>query len=310
MNIFSRIVAATAPCLLFASLVNAAIPSGYTGKVFTGDTLKGHPQAIPGVVKAVFFDEGGREVGFHDDRIVPFGSIRVDTAEMTVGMQPFGSGDRNADGSVPPQGSYHLGWIAAGEWVKSTVHVKAAGVYNITTYEAVASTPNTQTISFNDGTPVTISNLAPTTAPAGNEIWHNWNTFSNVATVTLDTGLWVLKLTFVNEPFNCDKLIFTLKSETGSLPMRTGGNMRLSCALRAHCANNSLAISYDLPQPGKACLSIVNCNGRTVSQLREGTLCAGVHVQTAPITGLCPGVYFLRLESSGIAEETRFMIGR
>jgi hypothetical protein len=225
-------------------------------------------------------------------------------------MQPFGSGDRNADGSVPPQGSYHLGWIAAGEWVKSTVHVKTAGVYNITTYEAVASTPNTQTISFNDGTPVTISNLAPTTAPAGNEIWHNWNTFSNVATVTLDTGLWVLKLTFVNEPFNCDKLIFTLKSETGSMPMRTGGDMGPSCALRANCVNNRLAVSYDLPQAGKASLSIVNCHGRTVSNLQEGPLCTGAHVENVPIKGLCPGFYFLRLESSGISEETRFMIGR
>jgi hypothetical protein len=310
MNMLSRIVAATAPCLLFAAFLNAAVPSGYAGRVFTGDTLKGHPQAIPGVVKAVFFDEGGREVGFHDDRIVPFGSIRVDTAEMTVGMQPFGSGDRNADGSVPPQGSYHLGWIAAGEWVKSTVHVKTAGVYNITTYEAVASTPNTQTISFNDGAPVTISNLAPTTAPAGNEIWHNWNTFSNVATVTLDTGLWVLKLTFVNEPFNCDKLIFTLGSETGSMPVRTGGDMCPSCALRTNCVNNKLAVSYDLPQAGRASLSIVNCHGRTVSNLREGLLCAGAHLENVPITGLCPGVYFLRLESSGISEETRFMIGR
>jgi hypothetical protein len=310
MNVFSRIASAAEACMVFASLVNAAIPAGYTGTVFTGDTLKGHPQTIPGIIKAVFFDEGGREVGFHDDRIVPFGSIRMDTAEKTVGMQPFGTGDRNADGSVPPQGSYHLGWIGAGEWVKSTVHVKTAGEYNISTYEAVASSPNTQTISFNDGTPVTISNLAPTTAPAGNEIWHNWNTFGNVATVTLDTGLFVLKLTFVNEPFNCDKLIFTLKNETGTMPMRYGGNARLSCTLRAHSATNGLVVSYDPPQAGTALLSIVNCNGRTVLPLQERLLSAGAHVETVPIAGLCPGVYFLRLKQGGISGESRFIITR
>lgn len=310
MSVPNRIAATVAPCLLIASLLNAAIPAGYSGKVFTGDTLKGHPQGIPGVIKAVFFDEGGREVGFHDDRIIPFGSIRADTAEKTVGMQPFGTGDRNADGSVPPQGSWHLGWIAAVEWLKFTVHVNPAGVYNISTYEAVASTPNTQTISFNDGIPVTISNLAPTTAPAGNEIWHNWNTFSNVATITLDTGLSVLKLTFINEPFNCDKLIFTLKNETGVMPIRNGGNARLLYALRAHAVENRLAVSYSLPQPGRTCLSIVNCNGRAVWPAQERLLPAGVHGETVSLTGLCPGVYFLRLKHRGISEESRFIFTR
>jgi hypothetical protein len=310
MNIFTRIAGAIAPCLLYVSLLYAAIPAGYTGKVFTGDTLKGHPQGIPGVIKAVFFDEGGREVGFHDPRIIPFGSIRTDTAEKTVGMQPFGDGDRNADGSVPPQGSWHLGWIGTGEWLKFTVHVKTAGVYNISTYEAVASTPNTQSISVNDGTPVTISNLAPTTAPAGNEIWHNWNTFTNVATINLDSGLCVLKLTFVSEPFNCDKFMFTLKNETGSVPLPAYGNAGPSYALRTNFGKNGLAVSYDLPQAGRTSLSIVDCQGRTVSRFQERLLPAGAHVETVPLYGICPGVYFLRLKQNGEFEESRFIIDR
>jgi hypothetical protein len=309
MNMLSRIAAAVAPCLFIVSLLNAAIPAGYTGKVFSGDTLKGHPQTIPGVIKAVFFDEGGREVGFHDDRIIPFGSIRVDTADKTVGMQPFDGSDRNADGSIPPQGSWHLSWIGAGEWVKFTVHVKTAGQYGIGIYEAVANSVNTQTISFNEGTPVTISNLAQTTGPAF-EVWHDWNLFNNVATVNLDTGLFVLKFTFVNEPFNCDKLIFTLKNATGSMPIRNGGNARPSYALRAHTAENRLAVSYGLPQSGKTCLSIVNCNGRTVSLQQERLLPAGSHRETVPLARLCPGVYFLRLKHNGISEESRFIITR
>jgi Carbohydrate binding module (family 6) len=310
MNMSGRIAASAAPCLLVASLLYAAIPAGYTGTVFTGDTLKGHPQAIPGVIKAVFFDEGGREVGFHDDRIVPFGSIRVDTAEMTVGMQPFGTGDRNADGSVPPQGSYHLGWIGAGEWVKFTVHVTTAGVYNISTYEAVASSPNTQTISFNDGAPVTISNLAPTTAPAGNEIWHNWNTFGNVATVNLDTGLVVLKLTFVTDPFNCDKLMFTLKSQTRIIQAPATENARLSSKLRIHSEKSRLAVSFDLHQAGNVFLSIIDCEGRTVSQIQEGMLSAGAYEEIVPFMKLNPGVFFVRLKQDGISEESWFVISR
>jgi hypothetical protein len=119
-----------------------------------------------------------------------------------------------------------------------------------------------------------------------------------------------LKLTFVNEPFNCDKLIFTLKTETGSLPMQTGGNARFLYALSTNTVKNGLAVSYDLPFAGNACLSIVNCNGRSVSVRQAGLLSAGAHVETVPLAGLCPGVYFLRLKHNRISEESRFFITR
>lgn len=310
MGVPNRIALAAAAFLFCVSLLNAAVPPGYTGKVFTGDTLNGHPQAIPGVVKAVFFDEGGPEVGFHDTWSVNFGTIRLDSADKHVGMQPFGSGDRNADGSVPPQGSYHLSWIDVGEWIRCTVHVMTAGQYDVTTYEAVSATPNSQSVSFNDGTPIPISNLAPTTAPAGNEIWHNWNTFNNVATVNLDTGLFVLKLTFVTNSFNCDKLMFTLKNGTGLVSGSIGHNACFSFALRTRSEKNRLAVSYVLPQAGKTSLSIVNYNGRTVSLLQERLLSAGAHAETVPLAGLCPGVYFLELKLNGISEESKFIITR
>ncbi len=310
MRFYPAFAVTALSCFVSASLVSAAIPAGYTGRVFTGDTLKGNPQTIPGVIKAVFFDEGGPEVGFHDTWSVNFGTIRLDSADMHVGMQPFGSGDRNADGSVPPAGSYHLSWIDVGEWVRFTVHVKVAGVYGISSYEAVAATPNTQTISFNGGTPVTILNLAQTTAPAGNEIWHNWNTFNTVATASLDTGLFVLQLTFVTNSFNCDKLIFTLENETPSVPTRTGENACRSYALRTHSEKGGLEVSYALPQAGKTCLSIVNCHGEAVWPQQEHLLSAGAHRETVPLTGLGSGVYFLRLKLGGISEESRFIITR
>jgi hypothetical protein len=74
--------------------------------------------------------------------------------------------------------------------------------------------------------------------------------------------------------------------------------------------NSGLAVSYDLSQDGTALLSIVNCNGRTVLRLRERLLSAGRNVETLPLAGLCPGVYFLRLKYNGISKESRFIITR
>lgn len=249
-------------------------------------------------------------MGYHDGSPGNTGgTMRPDPADINVDMQQFASGtDVNVDGSTPALGSWHLSWIDLGDWFKCTIHVNTAGQYNISTYQAVAGTPNSQTISFNDGTPITISNLAATSTPAGHEIWHNWGTFPNVATVTLDTGLCVLKWTFTSASFNFDKIILTLKTQTGtSSPV---ANAHPSYAMRANTGKSLLSVSYNLPVAGKIQVSITDCNGKTVSAPLAQNRAAGAQIQTLPIAGLCPGVYFVRLSHNGISTESRFIVAR
>jgi hypothetical protein len=119
-----------------------------------------------------------------------------------------------------------------------------------------------------------------------------------------------MKLTFVNEPFNCDKFMFTLKSATGSLPMRTDANEQLLNALRTRFVKNGVAVAYELPQSGKVGILIVNANGAIVSSRQERFLSVGAHSEIVPLSGECPGVYFVRLTHSGIVEESRFIIAK
>jgi hypothetical protein len=295
MRFDSTLVVATLLCLLPVASSHSGIPADYKGKVFTGDTLKGHPQQIPGAIKAVFFDEGGEGVAYHDPRFIPFGSIRLDSLEKLVGMQPFGTGDQSIDGSAIPIGSYHLGWMDANEWIKCTVRIKTAGVYNISLFEAVASTPNSQAVSVNDGPPVMISNLPPTNGST--EIWHCWKTFNNVGTITLDTGLSVIKVDYSSATFNADKVIFTLKSPTVAAPEKARGLPLRAPSLTTRVLADGIMVSYSLSEVDNVALSIVDCKGRTVIALPERNLAAGNHDQSIAAGHLSDGVYIIRLKS-------------
>ncbi len=307
MRLDCKIAAIAASLFLAITLVNAALPAGYTGTVFTGDTLKGHPQGIPGVVKGVFFDQGGEGVGYHDGSPGNTGgTMRPDPADINVDMQPFTLGtDLNTDGSNADTGSWHLSWIDVGDWERFTVHVNTAGEYNISTYQAVAGTPNTQTISFNEGTPITISNLAPTSTPAGHEIWHNWGTFPNVATVTLDTGLCLVQFTFVTASFNFDKLIFALKGQTGTNQAATARSVN-TLGVKAVVSDAVLTATFTLPTSGLTKISVVDCLGRTVIAGEPKNMASGMQSEVIGVGTIGKGVYFVHLEHNSASAVVPF----
>jgi hypothetical protein len=306
MRLFGKVAVVAILCSIAVSTSWSGIPATYTGKVFTGDTLKGHPQQIPGVVKAVFFDEGGEGIGYHDGSSGNTGgTMRPLAADINVDMQPFNGLDLYLDGSAPTKESWHLSWIDQGDWFRCIVHVNSAGTYNVGTYQAVASTPNTQTLTIDEGTPVTISNLA--TTPSGNhEIWHNWKTFNNVASVKLDTGLHVVKWTFVTASFNFDKILFS--KSTDVQPSTASVTTRQSFAPRVASERNAVAVSFKLPEAGRTALSIVDCKGRTVASAPERFLAAGIQKQTLSTATLCPGIYFVKIRQNGSSIESRFAV--
>jgi hypothetical protein len=224
-------------CFLCASYLFAAIPAGYTGTPFSFDTLLGKPQQIPGIVKAVFFDNGGEGVAFHDAAGNQGGSMRLNAssqqiqADFAVDMQVYTGNDWDVvgygtsgqhDSSVTAaRPTWHLSWIDAsgpasvGDWLKYTVHVKTAGTYYISWKQATANANGLQTLTFYDGASVktdSIRNIPVCITPPGcPEVWHAWTVNANVDTVTLDTGLQVIEINFVTGSWNFDWMRFILK---------------------------------------------------------------------------------------------------
>src|SRR5262252_5041292 len=76
--------------------------------------FSGTPVALPGLVLAANFDNGGEGVAYHDTTGGNAGGAYRATG---VDIEPASDG------------GYDVGWIAAGEWLNYTVNVGSAGAY-------------------------------------------------------------------------------------------------------------------------------------------------------------------------------------
>lgn len=321
MRLYHKVAAiAVALCALSAgaAVIPSGIPAGYTGKPFCCDTLMRHYQQIPGVIKAVFFDSGGEGVGFHDatpgndNTVEAVKSMRTDNgvqiqADYSVEMQVFNSTwDWTVYLMPEDTGSWHISWINPTEYQRMSCHVNVAGTYSICLHEVPASTPNTTSITFNEDTTTTIyvNNLhVPTAAQIKSEVWHAWDTFPNVAQVTLDTGLYVIKYEYVQGGFNFDWLKFTLTT-----PLEAGFSPYVKSAavpfgLHAILSGNNLKLSYFGSGAGNAGISLVDCAGRTVySSTESGGGSVGPNTVSVDVRNMHRGVYFVKVEQNRRSE--------
>lgn len=134
----------------------------------------GSPAALPGVIEAEKFDEGGAGVAY------------VDTTPGNSGGV-FRSTDVDIATTSDAGGGYTLGWVKPGEWLNYTVSVAAAGTYDIEVRVASASTGGTFHIEVN-GANKTGSLTVPNTGD-----WQAWTTVRRTG-VSLSAGTQVWRL--------------------------------------------------------------------------------------------------------------------
>ncbi|HUI92097.1 MAG TPA: hypothetical protein VLX68_07610 [Chitinivibrionales bacterium] len=288
-------------CFLFVTMAGAAIPPGYTGTPYAGDTLLGKPQQLPGVIKEIFVDVGGGNVTTQ-----AYSNWDYDC----LGYGTNGQLDSSVNATHPTS---HLAYMAQGLNPKYTVHVNTAGTYYVDFKLAnVNAPPNLITLTYYNGTKVqtdSVKNLPAVvlvTPPPGGvtEIWHNWTVNFAVDSVTLDTGLQVVQITFAQGAWNSDWARFRLK---GGTDVRTAAPLHAGPAgLRAELiANDRLSVSCNAAGPVR--ISLIDCAGRTVLSTQERFLSAGTHELILPSIGTHHGVYVLRLEQNGISAESRIL---
>ena len=168
-----------------ATVVNSAlVASSSIGSFSTGGTTSGTstpyggtPAAIPGVVEAERFDDGGEGVAYHDvDAGNSGGQFRATDVDIEV------TSDTN--------GGYDVGWIAPGEWLNYTVNVAAAGSYQLDARVAAAGAGGTFHIEVG-GVNKTGTLTIPNTGG-----WQVWTTVGT--TVSLNAGVQTLKLVWEN----------------------------------------------------------------------------------------------------------------
>jgi len=209
-----RLLPSVLAAIACASSAKAAIPSGYTGTPYQGT-----PQVIPGRVELANLDEGGLNVAFYADHrrenAVQEGYAPISGDDYRPGnlMLPNicktnrslekpgeGSEDFWEDGKRYPSDDnmyvYYMGYAHTVDWVRVTVNVQQAGMYNVSSNWACANVDCGLSIWFNDGSgtadnagkPLDGANKSGIVKLNGTNDYHKWRAYPNFAKVDLSAG--------------------------------------------------------------------------------------------------------------------------
>jgi phosphatidylserine/phosphatidylglycerophosphate/cardiolipin synthase-like enzyme len=151
--------------------MRVAAPSGGGG---SGPApFGGTPIALPSM-KLEFenFDDGGQNVAYFD---------------LSSGNSGGKYRSTDVDIESTPAGGYDVGWVAAGEWLRYTVDVSAAGTYNLDIRVGSAGAGGTFHIEVNG-----VDKTGPISVPDTGG-WQTWQTI-RVSGVTLDAGTQVWRV--------------------------------------------------------------------------------------------------------------------
>ena len=318
MRLYHKIAAMAASVFLLVSLVSAAIPAGYTGTVF--DSLKGIPAQIPGFVNAPYFDRGDSGVTFNYTW-AKFGDCywRNGDPGKKVSLQMFGTWNDFVAGTVggivdsaayPAGKNAHIGWVQSGEWLKYTVHVNIAGKYKMILHHTVVDTSNLIIFNVGDLPPDSVGGLPICIRPPGDiEINHDWRWDTTKTRLTLDTGLFLIKVSFFHEGLNFHGMKFILDASS-TAPGTKRDLIQKGLAVMPIVNGNNLSVSYSLAQSGSATVSVFDCAGRVMVPAVVRNLNAGGQKEIIGLGNMVRGVYFVRVEQNGFRETKSFTITR
>jgi len=140
----------------------------------TSQPYTGTPYALPGTVQFENYDSGGEGIAYHDG-----------TSGNSGGQYRSNSVDIGT--TADTGGGYNIGWVHAGEWLKYTVNVAAAGTYSLDVRVAQNGTGGTFHVEV-DGVDKTGAIAVPNTGG-----WQAWTTVTKTG-VTFAAGRHIVRV--------------------------------------------------------------------------------------------------------------------
>ncbi len=239
----------------------------------------GTPVSLPGTIEAENFDLGGEGVAFHDtDPLNNGGEYRTEAVDIQVASE----------------GSYAVGWTAAGEWLKYSVNVSQAGPYTLSARVAAAQAGGAFRVEL-DGTDVTGTISVPSTGG-----YATWATVSRTG-VTLPAGVHVLRLFELAGNFNLNSLTLQVAA-AGSCTTAADCNDNNPCTVDAcasgTCSNATGNSGVVCRAAVGACDAAETCSGVSATcptdvRAANGSACNDGNVATCSdvcTNGVCAGV--------------------
>ena len=124
----------------------------------------GQARAIPGVIQAEDFDNGGEGLAYHDcDGANQGGAYRA---------------SEGVDLEACSEGGFDVGWMCSGEWLEYSVEVAQTGTYRLQARVASQSTGGGFRVEF-DGAGIAGAIVVPVTGG-----WQSWVTVTTLADLT------------------------------------------------------------------------------------------------------------------------------
>lgn len=203
----------------------------YEGKPYTDSVYTAGIQQIPGTLQCEFYDLGGEGVAYHESDSSNSGSGALNPANGTYlhefrineavdisytkfGLDPI-IDDNPFNFATPEPNQLYVGWTEPGEWLKYTVNVNTAGVYELGLMYT-ANQDGQISISVNGQDATGVINV-PNTYVAADSVawrqWHHWNYIEPIAEIKLEKGIQVLTLhTIAVGQMNYEHIDFILKN--------------------------------------------------------------------------------------------------
>ena len=152
--------------------------------------------AIPGLIQAEDYDNGGAEVAYTD----------TDTGNNGGAYR---SDDVDIETTADVGGGYNVGWMSGGEWLEYTIDDVSSGTYDIRFRVASKNTTKNKTLTAElDGKPLGTVNISGTGG------WQRWETVT-LPEVSIDGGSGqILRLTVGGGSFNLNSVEFVSTAPT------------------------------------------------------------------------------------------------
>ncbi len=302
----SRLLGAIA--ILASVPLHAGLPTGYPGTAYQGKV-----QEIPGRVFLSDFDQGPKDVTWHDfDTKNPWAcKVRDSTG---VGLQLMGQGGdkgdtKEADSLVRIRmGKCYLAQTNKNDWTKYTVNVKQAGAYKLAFLSAAAET----LIPF-----VAVSLLTDKDSAGTGQItlpittyFHHWVYTRDLAKLNLDVGTQVLRFDVPgNGPMNIDYIDFEYTgAATVSGPGRTHAPADgLIAGPLARGSDGALSLDFNAPGNDPVAIRVFDAAGFLLAS-ETASARAGANRFSFRGAASPAGLVFLELRQGGNTARSRSVL--
>lgn len=156
---------------------------------------------LPGTIQVENFDSGAEGMTYHDSD---------DKNEGGTNYRQDGGGVDIVTGN----GSYAIGYTAAGEWLEYSVNVVVPGTYSYEAYASSGLNGSGFSLSLvNDGKLVPLAKIS--VPQTGNNNWDTYNALTGTLSAELPAGKQILRLTIDNPYCNIDKIVFKCIAPSG-----------------------------------------------------------------------------------------------